>query len=242
MIDKNLQFCSGQTVTAAAISTYNVDIAPYRDIWAGQPLYVRVGWSGTLATATTVNVQLLASIKPILWPNGTAVTVTNTGNIVTLAAHGLVAGTDVYFASYGGAGLVNGTVYYVTNPTTNTFQLASTEALALAGTADIDPDADDASVTMSHYTATLASTGAVDIARWNVLKQASLVVPQISGAADQQTFLLSGPAAGSSSKWRYLALNFVVAGSNLSGATVSAHIDIVAPDSRKFYPSAITVA
>lgn len=241
MIDDYLLFSEGQSVGTGAVSTNNVNIKVVRDIAAGQPLRLRTSWAGTMAGATTVEVQLRLSLYPVTWANGTAVTVTNTGNIVTLAGHGLSAGADVFFSNYGGGGLTNGTVYYVTNPTTNTFQLASTEALALAGTSDIDPDADDASVNMSHYTAVIATTGAVSPARWNVLKEIALPLTQVSGAADMQTLLLSGAAAGASSKWKYLSLNYSVVGSAVSGATATSYLDIAQPDHRKYYPTAIVV-
>lgn len=235
MIDQALVFSAAQTITASAISQNNIPIAPSRDLFSGSPVRARIHWNGTLATATSVDVRLEATTKPLLWPNGTAVTVQNSGDTVTLAAHGLAVGTEVFFASYGGGGLVNATVYYVTNPTTNTFQLSSTTALALAGTADIAPDADDASVTMEQYRLTLASTGAVSIARWNALKHATLEVPTIARALEPSTPLLGGAAGADDAN--YLSLQIVVAGSNLSGATLSAELDLIATDPFKYYPS-----
>lgn len=63
----------------------------------------------------------------------TAVTVANTGDLFTKAAHGLSTGQTVTAASFS-AGFSDGT-YYVIRVSASTFQLASSHANALAGTA-----------------------------------------------------------------------------------------------------------
>ncbi len=241
MIDNNLLLSSGQTVTATAYSTNNIDTKVYRDMWAGQPLYFRTQWKGTLATATSVDVQIRAGLRPLVLQDGTACTVQNSGNTVTLANHGLAVGSDVSFQNYGGGGLTNGTIYYVTNPTANTFQLSSTEALAIAGTADIDPDADDATVNITQYSITLETTGAVSIGNWNTIKEATICIPQVSGQTAIRTPVLLGEAAGALGKFRYISAYYIVAGSNLAGATATTFLDIQATSRNKYYPSAIVV-
>lgn len=63
----------------------------------------------------------------------TGVTCANSGDLFTKDGHGLVTGDRVAAASFS-AGFSDGT-YYVIKVTDNTFQLASTAALAVAGTA-----------------------------------------------------------------------------------------------------------
>lgn len=61
---------------------------------------------------------------------------TDAGDLVTYASHGMPVGTPVIFSSISTTtGISVGTIYFVTNPSANTFQVASTLALALAGTA-----------------------------------------------------------------------------------------------------------
>jgi len=74
-------------------------------------------------------------------PNGTTSLGTATMTIaspavVTKNAHGLTLGAPVYFTTTGAlpTGLTANTVYYVTNPATNTFNLSTTLANATAGT------------------------------------------------------------------------------------------------------------
>ena len=68
--------------------------------------------------------------------NGTAltgVTVANTGDLFTKAAHGLITGQRVNIASFS-AGITAG-IYFVIRVSADTFQLATTRALAIAGEA-----------------------------------------------------------------------------------------------------------
>jgi hypothetical protein len=68
------------------------------------------------------SVTLVASIQ---LPNAT--TGEADDDTFTSSAHGLLAGTGVYFATLsGGAGLSVNTQYYVVSPTANTFQLSAT--------------------------------------------------------------------------------------------------------------------
>jgi len=63
----------------------------------------------------------------------TAVSVADSGDLFTKAAHGLITGQRVYATGFS-AGFTAG-YYYVIYASSSTFQLASTRALALAGTA-----------------------------------------------------------------------------------------------------------
>lgn len=67
---------------------------------------------------------------------GTATMTIASPAVVTKNAHGLAVGAPVYFTTTGAlpTGLVASTVYYVTNPLTNTFNLSTTYANAVAGT------------------------------------------------------------------------------------------------------------
>jgi hypothetical protein len=73
----------------------------------------------------------------------TGATLTDSGDTVTINAHGLAAGTAVKLANLATTtGVSNGVEYYVVTPTTNTFQLAATKggsplALTTNGTADV---------------------------------------------------------------------------------------------------------
>lgn len=77
---------------------------------------------------------IFTSVAPTLTISATANTFTDTGDLVTINGHGLVVGTPVFFVTIvTTTGITTGTTYYVTNPTTNTFQLAATYAAAIAG-------------------------------------------------------------------------------------------------------------
>ena len=67
---------------------------------------------------------------------GTAtITIANPA-VITKNSHGLTLGMAVYFTTTGAlpTGLTENTIYYVTNPATNTFNLSTTYANAVAGT------------------------------------------------------------------------------------------------------------
>jgi hypothetical protein len=96
------------------------------------------------ATLNEVYVDVDVANQPavnITSPNGTTSLSTATITIaspavVTNNAHGLAVGAPVYFTTTGAlpTGLTASTVYYVTNPLTNTFNLSTTYANAIAGT------------------------------------------------------------------------------------------------------------
>ena len=85
-----------------------------------------------VANQSTVNVVAPAGTTSL----STATITIASPAVVTNNAHGLAVGAPVYFTTTGAlpTGLVANTVYYVTNPLTNTFNLSTTSALATAGT------------------------------------------------------------------------------------------------------------
>lgn len=108
--------------------------------------YVAGPSSGAQLPGTVTNDNAAAgNVGEIMTANSTAntATVTFTGtttNLVNWTAHGLVAGTSVYFTTTGSlpSGIAASTNYYVTagaTLTTNSFQLSTTVANAFAGTA-----------------------------------------------------------------------------------------------------------
>ena len=84
-----------------------------------------------VANQPTVNVT-----SPAVTSLGTATITIASPAVVTENAHGLTTGTPVYFTTTGAlpTGLTESTIYYVTNPLTNTFNLSTTYANAVAGT------------------------------------------------------------------------------------------------------------
>jgi hypothetical protein len=96
------------------------------------------------ATLNEVYVDIDVASQPtvnVVSPSGTTSLSTATITIaspavVTRNAHGLLTGAPVYFTTTGAlpTGLTANTVYYVTNPATDTFNLSTTLANATAGT------------------------------------------------------------------------------------------------------------
>jgi hypothetical protein len=85
-----------------------------------------------VANEPTVNITAPAGTSA-----GTTATITIASPaVVTNNAHGLAVGAPVYFTTTGAlpTGLIVNTIYYVTNPLTNTFNLSTTYANAVAGT------------------------------------------------------------------------------------------------------------
>lgn len=86
--------------------------------------------NNTLTTVGSSFTQVV-SVAPVAFTEAT--------NLVTLAAHGMPAGTPISFSIITTTtGITVGTQYFVANPTANTFQLATTLAAALAGTPVVD--------------------------------------------------------------------------------------------------------
>ena len=114
-----------------------------------------------------VNAYGFAAIEE--WPelpsnNGTAITSATAeaeDDRITKASHGLVTGDRVVLTAItNGAGLTQGNTYYVIKVSANTFKLASTAALAAAGTGiDITTDGTSITITPTENIAAFAFTG-----------------------------------------------------------------------------------
>jgi hypothetical protein len=85
-----------------------------------------------VASQPTVNVTSPTSATDL----STATITIASPAVITNNAHGLTLGTPVFFTTTGAlpTGLIQNNVYYVTNPATNTFNLSTTYANAVAGT------------------------------------------------------------------------------------------------------------
>lgn len=90
-------------------------------------------------TAVVLSADSTGALTATAWPNALAnvITCTNATELINWTAHGLNAGTPVRIV-LGVSGVIPtgftaGKTYFVTNPTTNTFQLALTLADALLG-------------------------------------------------------------------------------------------------------------
>lgn len=117
---------AGSTLTAGADVYYVTRaITPSTDLSTGG---AQQTYADTIGTAyETAEVATIATAD------------VNTGtDVITETAHGFVTGQPVTYDDGGGAaatGLVDNTVYYVIKVTANTFKVATTRALAVAGTA-----------------------------------------------------------------------------------------------------------
>lgn len=248
IIDKNIRLSTAQSMasfgTGMNLSTDDIDFAAARDMWAGKPLHFifSPGTQITSGGAATIDFQVLASSKPMKVADGTAVTVTSAApGVFTLASHGMVAGTEFYLASgTAPTGLTNGTVYYASNITTNTFTASTTLANALAGTA-ITTSSTGTSVTISQYTVKIASTGAVPIAVITPSAEAQLFRPVVLtpdtaiGALGLRSAILTASASGGT--MRYARVNYQVATAALTAGTINCDIVDNVADAHKFYPT-----
>ena len=127
----------------------------------------RVTISGTFSPAPTpdgaINIITDAWIAASPWRT---VSVTNAGDVVNLAAHGIPNGTAVVFQLNGGTlppEIVPGTTYYTCNAAAGTFQLATTAANAMAGTFfPVSADSTGSPQVRFASTNTITRAGAVD--------------------------------------------------------------------------------
>lgn len=117
------------TAVAPLVSTSSIDLQARADIGGGRPL--RMAFNTVAAFVPGVGSTVITGVAA-------AVTVTSaTPGVVSLTAHALPVGTPVIIADTTTTvptNLVIGTVYYVTNPASGTFQLASSLANAHLGT------------------------------------------------------------------------------------------------------------
>jgi hypothetical protein len=121
----------GQEWTQSRLNGIRAQFSEYREDTFQATLnevYVDVD----VANEPTVNIT-----SPTGTSAGTTATITIASPaVVTNNAHGLAVGAPVYFTTTGAlpTGLTVNTIYYVTNPATNTFNLSTTYANAVAGT------------------------------------------------------------------------------------------------------------
>jgi len=142
--DTKLQLEDGTTMTAFsadALSTSWLDFGSVvEDMGQGKQLYLNITVTTAAGGVGTVEFQAVAQPFTTIaaLTTTTATFYDGSANIVTLAAHGLSAGTPIILSATGGAptGVTLGKTYYVTAPTTNTFSLSTTLATALSGTPD----------------------------------------------------------------------------------------------------------
>jgi hypothetical protein len=121
----------GQEWTQSRLNGIRAQFSEYREDTFQATLnevYVDVD----VANQPTVNVTTPAGTTSL----GTATMTIASPAVVTKNTHGLTLGTPVYFTTTGAlpTGLTASTIYYVTNPLTNTFNLSTTYANAVAGT------------------------------------------------------------------------------------------------------------
>lgn len=114
----------------------------------------QTGGKGIRAFKNVGGFELIQEYPDMPTNNGTAltgVTIAAAGDLATKAAHGLATGDPIIFSSLtGGAGLSTNTRYWAIVASASTFKIASTYALAVAGTGiDITTNYTDATVTLS---------------------------------------------------------------------------------------------
>lgn len=150
----------GRTI-AKPTMTYRLAVATLTDSTAYKVRARGPGVTDTTATATSAapatlegtHNALLGAVNGVTGKNFTATfapmtftpavfTVDNTTDIFTITAHGLFTGDGPFQATNTGGALPSGllalTDYYIVKLTANTFKLATTRALALAGTPDVN--------------------------------------------------------------------------------------------------------
>ncbi len=169
--DTGLRLEDGTTMTtfsATALSTAWLDMSSVAEDWGSGKHLAAVFTVTTACTGVgTVEFQVVGQPVTTL----AAMTLTSgltfyagSANIVTWAAHGLPAGTPVVLSVTAGApgGVTLGKTYYVTAPTTNTFSLSNSVAVALSGTPDVTiSSAGTTNHTMVVVPHVLGSSGAI---------------------------------------------------------------------------------
>lgn len=246
IIDKNLRFSDSQAVTTTAFSN-TVDLGTGRNLTLGEELrvYFTLGSALTSGGSAIIDAQILAASAPVTIQGGSAVTVTSASpGVVTLAAHGMTVGTEVFLAgSAEPTGMSLSTVYYVSNVTTNTFTLSTTLAEARAGTA-INTSSTGTSVTCSPFTSTLGSTGATAFATWNLALTQGTYKPLVVRLIENigTTGINTNNYGERVDRGRYLTIQYVVTGAALTGGTFIADLITTVQDGRRFYASGVTIS
>lgn len=239
-VDNFIRLAENQAVTTTAFTTNNVDLSLARDIGEGGELALVFSPTSTLTTASgtaTINGQVVASKYPLYFVGKTVTINVATPAVITLQAgtHTLVTGSPIVFANSGGAlptGLTAGTTYYVINTTsTSTFQVASSEANALAGTAIATTGAGSGTHTFSQVGYLyVGDSGAMGHTELNPTG-ASIAVPMVAEI---------NPRIASYGQ-RYLAGLIAVGNVALNGGSFTVDLVTTIQDGRKFHASGFTV-
>jgi hypothetical protein len=152
---------TGAAVISQRFGSANYPLAPNAtipggvDVGAGEPamaLVKVVTAAAGSATTTTVELQAVTTHLAVAASSAGTCTIAITTGVVTQTAHGYVTGTPVVFT--GGAAateMVRGVTYYVIKLTANTYNVAASLALALAGTAITASAASTGTVTATSY-------------------------------------------------------------------------------------------
>ncbi|MBP6728867.1 MAG: hypothetical protein KA129_04535 [Microthrixaceae bacterium] len=127
---------AAQTLTASAVSTNVIDLLARKDIAPGYPF----------GMVFTVDVTPTAAYDK----QTAGFSATNATDLFTLNAHGLLVGDMVTLdGTTAPTGLEFGRIYFVTNPTANTFQISTTLAVAKSGVADALFTSDGTSISLT---------------------------------------------------------------------------------------------
>lgn len=250
LIDKNLILSNAKAVTTTAIDLdWSLNTLTPRDLWAGGELEFAFNPVTGPAGGTSIDFQIVASSKPITFQPGAAVTVTSAApGVFTLASHGMVVGTPFYLS--GGTaptGLTNGTVYYASNITTNTFTASSTLANALAGTG-ITTSSTGTSVVIDPYAVIVGSSKPVPIAQFTGRSIMVKCTPTIgeaklvgSGALAYSNVRVTTNPGSSNGDFQFLHARYVCSGT-FSGTAFTTVLVLTAGTAPKYYPTSIVVA
>lgn len=244
--DKNLLLSDTRAVTTGGIDTAScINIGASRDLWDGTPLRVAFSPVTGPAGGTSIDFQVIASIKPVTIQLASAVTVTSAApGVFTLAAHGMEVGTPFYLSSgTPPTGLTNGTVYYASNITTNTFTASTTIANAIAGTA-VTTSSTGTSVVIDPYAVVVGSSTAIPIALFTgqsvmVTCSPTIGTPKIVGGA-ALSYTNGRTASVGGSDFVYLQARYLAAGT-FSGTAFTASIVMQAGTSQKSYPTGVLI-
>lgn len=140
---------AGATTNAPTAISDVVNLSALRNVGAGDRIVLRI----TCTEAPVAYVRNTDTDPP------TAVVLDHTGELFTDNAHGLLVGTPIQLqatALPSGNELAEDTTYWVTNVTTNTFQVAETVGDAMAGTAFAFSGSNGTAVTYAVWSAPVA--------------------------------------------------------------------------------------
>lgn len=141
LTDYNLRFDLGGTsrnVETSLSDNYFDLTSVQRALGSGRAPSLQFSVDEAVAGPDGMTTELQIVAMPCIAPTRTSATVTtsNTGDVVNWTAHGLRTGCAVVITGAGtiSSGVTKGVTYYVIYVSADTFQVAATRALALAGT------------------------------------------------------------------------------------------------------------